>query len=288
MTATNRDQLSTLIDQADQLEQLAKRVQHPDESDAEVVARELERQYRAWYAKALVLLPSDLLGEFRSEYEGSFFSPRIKDFLQGPLQPNILYDEDKPEVQEILDPWQHPFNASFRGPLLSQKQILLNALERLGAGSEMVETLDRLQVIMERIPFALAVLARPIRQREGIEVRNEYDMQRIVHAILVLLFEDVRPEEYSPSRAGSNTRIDFIVKDVRVAVEAKMTRDRLGAKELGDELAADILRYQKHPDAGALFAIVYDPSKRVMNPRGFERDMRSDTDHFPVRVVVAQ
>lgn len=288
MTIKKRDQISHLIDQSNELEDLAKRIQDPHEQQPETIARELEQSYGSWYAKSLTLLPEDLLKDFRAAYEGGFFTPKIKAFLGDPLKKNPLYSDDQTQDTLPMDPLLHPFSSKFREPLLEQKQALLNSYERLGIGSETADALDQLQSIMERLPFAIAALAQPTQGREGIEIRDEYDLQRVTHALLALHFEDVRPEDYSPSRAGANTRIDFILKDARIAVEAKMTRSRLGPKELGGELAEDILRYRAHPDAGALFIIIYDPTRKVMNPRGFERDINSDDEQFPIRTVVAQ
>ncbi|WP_152520795.1 PD-(D/E)XK nuclease domain-containing protein [Nocardiopsis halophila] len=288
MAPKKREQLSKLIDQANDLESLAKRIQDPNEERPEELARELEQQYGSWYAKCHTLLPDDLLSGFKSAYEGAWYNGRIKAFIGNPLKPNPLYKEPQDNESLPIDPMLNPFNSRFREPLLEQRQALLNAYERMGIGSDIAEVLDQLQAMMERLPFALAALAEQTQGRDGISIRDEYDLQRVLHALLVLHFDDVRPEDYSPSRAGANTRIDFIIKDVRIAVEAKMTRNGLGRKELGNELAEDILRYKAHPDASALFAIIYDPSRKVLNPRGFERDINEEDDHFPVRAVIAQ
>ncbi len=103
-----------------------------------------------------------------------------------------------------------------------------------------------------------------------------------------MLYEDVREEEHTPSRAGGSARIDFILKDVRLAVETKMTRSGLGPRELGNEIAEDIARYRAHPDVDALFVLAYDPSRFIVSSGSFERDTLSDADTFPVKVVIAQ
>jgi len=68
-------------------------------------------------------------------------------------------------------------------------------------------------------------------------------------------------------------------------METKMTRRNLGPNRLGDELAADILRYQAHEDAGAYFALVYVAEQRVVNSHGFEKDFPREAS-FPIRVVI--
>lgn len=92
---------------------------------------------------------------------------------------------------------------------------------------------------------------------------------------------------YAEAWAGAHPRLDFLLKDERIAIETKMTRSNLGPRRLGDELAQDILRYRKHDHADAYFALVYDPEKHIINASGFERDFPAEAA-FPVRVVIIQ
>jgi hypothetical protein len=59
------------------------------------------------------------------------------------------------------------------------------------------------------------------RRRAPFEVADEYDVHDLLHAILKLHFDDVRPEEYTPSYAGSASRVDFFLPKERLVVEAK-------------------------------------------------------------------
>lgn len=230
---------------------------------------ELTRTYQAWFGHALSLLPEDLSESFRSEFEGNFFQFRIKHFLQDARKPSVLFESAEGPARTVLDPWQYPFNDTFRGPLLTQKQILITAAQRLGTGEPTIEALDFLDRTCRRLPYALGVLRRDYRGRPGMSIADEYDLQHFLQAVLHLHFEDVREEEYSASKAGASTRVDFVLKDVRVAVETKMTRAGLSPKQLGEEIATDRLRYQSHPDCGALFVLAYDPDRRIGNPTGF-------------------
>ncbi|MFS2090330.1 hypothetical protein [Paenarthrobacter nicotinovorans] len=80
-----------------------------------------------------------------------------------------------------------------------------------------------------------------------------------------------------PSRAGANSRVDFVLPEVGVIVETKMTRESMSAKKLGEELLVDLGRYPAHPNCEAIVAYVYDPDKRLQNPRGIERDLTRTT-----------
>lgn len=120
-------------------------------------------------------------------------------------------------------------------------------------------------------------MARQLRDRHSnrptLEVNDEYDVQDLLHAVLRMHFEDVRPEEYTPSYAGGNSRVDFLLKRERVVIEVKKTRSGLTDKTLGEQLIIDIARYQTHPDCDLLICFVYDPEGRIGNPRGLESDL---------------
>lgn len=146
-------------------------------------------------------------------------------------------------------------------------------------------------LLVERIgrglPRMIASLRERGRERQPFVVADEYDVQDLLEAVLRDLFDDVRPEDPSPSRAGASTRLDFVLKREQIIVEVKMTRQGLGERQVADELIEDIERYRSHPDCRTLVAIVYDPERRIPNPGGLEADLRKDTSELRVRVVVS-
>ena len=48
-------------------------------------------------------------------------------------------------------------------------------------------------------------------ERETLIIKDEYDVQDLLHALLKLHFSDVRPEEWTPSNAGNSNRMDFLL-----------------------------------------------------------------------------
>lgn len=88
-----------------------------------------------------------------------------------------------------------------------------------------------------------------------------------------IFFDNVRPEDWTPSYAGSNSKIDFILKDEKIAVETKMVREGLTDKKIGEELSIDIARYRSHEDCQTLICFVYDPEEMLSNPKGLENDL---------------
>lgn len=138
--------------------------------------------------------------------------------------------------------------------------------------------------ICDRFPVVAGSLAKRHDDRETIVIADEYDVQDLLGALLKLHFADVRPEEWTPSYAGTASRMDFLLKPERIVVEAKMTRQNLGQKDVVNQLAVDILRYQSHQDCKTLVCFVYDPSGKCATPAALENDLSKD--HELLRVIV--
>lgn len=275
-----------MLEASKELDSRAKAIQGQREllvPETEIEA--LVQDYHEWLALALSILPEQFQEGFRAEYEGNWFQSRIKQFFEAPGEPNILYSE---ETANLLPYWAHTFEDDFHKPLLKQRQILIEAkLVSEGEGG-MLTHLALLERLTRRLPDLLAVLGNRQRGRTPYVVEDEYDLQDIVHGILKLHFDDVRVEDFAPERAGGRSRIDFVLKDERLVVETKMTRAGLGPREVGEELIIDIERYRSHPDCSALIGLVYDPERRIVNPRTLEADLSGPRDGIAVRVLVVR
>jgi len=102
---------------------------------------------------------------------------------------------------------------------------------------------------------------------------TEYDVQDLLHALLRPWVADIRPEEFTPSYAGSSTRMDFLLPSHRLVLELKFVRDGNHAKKIGDELIIDIDHYRRHPDCGTLWCVVFDPDHLLLNAEGLKNDL---------------
>ena len=122
--------------------------------------------------------------------------------------------------------------------------------------------------------------------RPTVEIKDEYDVQDLMHALLKIHFEDVRAEEVTPSVGGKTGRMDFLLKREQLAVETKMTRKGLDQKKVGDELMVDMTRYRAHPDYRTLVCFVYDPDGFCHNPTALEDDLTKTTGDYRTVVVV--
>jgi len=132
-------------------------------------------------------------------------------------------------------------------------------------------------------------VARQLRTRHSnratIEVNDEYDVQDLLHAVLLLFFDDVRKEEWTPSYAGGSSRQDFLLKTEKIVIETKKTRESMRDKDLGEELIIDIDRYKAHPDCDRLICFVYDPEGRLGNPQGIMNDLNKQHEGF-AKVII--
>lgn len=129
--------------------------------------------------------------------------------------------------------------------------------------------------VLTELPAAAAPLTGPRRSnKQSIQVWDEYDVQDFMEMAIRMLYEDVRPEENGPSYAGGSNRIDFLIKDDHVLVEAKVAYKNHGAKKIRDELILDIAHYaSSRPGIQDLVCVIYDLDGSLDNPKGFKKDL---------------
>lgn len=199
-----------------------------------------------------------------------------------------------PTSYSMIDP-DPAFESAFRAGIGSSRAILesmVGELDEYWPNETVADTappgaLSRLERICNRFHLVVRQLRSRHDQRQTLDVNDEYDVQDLLHALLRIDFDDIRPEEWTPSYAGKSSRIDFLLKEHQIVVEVKKTRRGLGVKELGDQLIIDIARYKQHPDCNRLICFIYDAEGLIGNPSSLERDISSKSDEFEVQVIVA-
>lgn len=138
--------------------------------------------------------------------------------------------------------------------------------------STTTDSILRVLRVLDRFPRVSRQFRNRYGRRNPLTIDDEYDVQYLLHALLVIDFDDVRPEEVAPSQGGSSSRIDFLLHPEAIAIESKMTRNGLHNAQLTTEINDDVGRYEKHPSCATLICFVYDPEHLVRNPKGFEND----------------
>ena len=170
---------------------------------------------------------------------------------------------------------------------------IINSFDRAGYGKNSEKTIRKVNEIQDLLPkifkkFHVAALQLTKRHngRSSFVINDEFDVQDFMHSILKIHFNDIRPEEYTPSCAGSSSRVDFLLKEEKILVEVKYATSKLKDREIGEQLVIDIEKYSKHPDCENLMCFVYDPNLNIKNPSGLEKDLSKKSDRLNIQVFV--
>jgi hypothetical protein len=145
---------------------------------------------------------------------------------------------------------------------------------------------ELLEIIVRGLRRAMHPLTHRRKGFQPLSFSNEYDVQDLLHALLRPWIGDIRPEEFTPSYAGTSTRMDFLLPTHALIIETKIVRDRAHAKRIGDELIIDIEHYRRHPDCKRLWCVVYDPDQLITNAQGLKDDLEGSRSSNDVQVVV--
>ena len=135
------------------------------------------------------------------------------------------------------------------------------------------EILEVVQVLVSGLRRAMHPLTHRRKNTQVLSFSNEYDVQDLLHALMRPWVADIRPEEFTPSYAGSSTRMDFFLAAHKLVIELKLVRDRAHGKKIGDELIVDIEHYRRHPGCQTLWCVVYDPNQYLVNAEGLCSDL---------------
>ena len=145
---------------------------------------------------------------------------------------------------------------------------------------------DLLMILFRGLPRAMHPLTHRRKDAKSLSFSSEYDVQDLLHALLRPWVADIRPEEFTPSYAGSSTRMDFLLPAHSLVIELKFVRDRNHGKKIGDELIIDIEHYRRHPDCKFLWCVIYDPERLLLNAEGLKTDLDGRRDASDGNVMV--
>lgn len=213
---------------------------------------------------------NNALIRFLEKYYGPE-STTTKIFKERDYSPTILYP--CPHF-EFVKCFEKDLNSSLED--LKRLQEEMNDDETNNNIKEKENSIDRVLHLIQKFHSVEKQLRHRHESRETIEIKDEYDVQDLFHALLRIDFDDIRAEEWTPSYAGKCSRQDFLLMNENIAIEIKKTRDGLNKKELRDQLIIDIAQYKRHPNCESLVCFVYDPEERIDNPIELENDLSSD------------
>ena len=135
---------------------------------------------------------------------------------------------------------------------------------------------ELLQVLIRGLPRAMHPLSHRRKDAQPLSFESEWDVQDLLHALLRPWVSDIRPEEFTPSYAGTSTRMDFLLPKYSLVLELKYVRDRAHGKKIGDELIIDIEHYRRHPKCENLWCVIYDPKNMITNSEGLKSDIEGE------------
>ena len=151
------------------------------------------------------------------------------------------------------------------------------------------EAISKIETIFNKFHSISQQLLIRHSNRETLHIKDEYDVQDLLHSLLLIYFDDVRSEETVPSHAGASSRLDFLIPQYEIGIEAKMTRNGLADRKIGEELLIDIGRYTKHPKCKNLLCFIYDPEYNIENFTGLKADLEShSSETFNIRVYISR
>jgi hypothetical protein len=227
--------------------------------------------------------------KLRVEYEEWYSQVHRITSLVIPERVDDLEDAYKGISNYLITHLSYPGQGSrqiFQAQLEQQKGILRAAFSAGYIHKNNKSSEEIVESIFDRFHVVAKQFEERHDNRPTIAIEDEYDVQDLLHGLLKLYFDDIRPEEWTPSYAGCSSRVDFLLKNEKMVIEVKKTRPNLLDREIGEQLIIDIHKYRSHPSCKTLLCFVYDPDQLISNPDGLENDLNKEHDNLRVLVKV--
>ena len=204
--------------------------------------------------------------------------------------PVAIYKEKRARLNAVLE--EHGFRYFRGGRIIPMGEVPPGPMPETANTSTHPQSPSSVEELLEKLLKGLPRAMHPLEHRRkgarSLTFESEYDIQDLIHSQLRPWVSDIRPEECTPSYAGSATRMDFLLPKHQLVIEVKRIRDKSHAARVGEELIVDIEHYRRHPDCAHLWCVVYDPDLLIKNPRGMISDLEGSrsTPDGPVSVHV--
>jgi hypothetical protein len=213
-------------------------------------------------------LPPDPI-EYRDRYRAALSFEEFED-------PSLHYELRKQRLVTVLEECGFRY---YRGGIVLPvgevplAPVVASAGTATGEAAKPSTVEALLETLIRGLPRAMHPLTHRRKNATPLTFGAEYDIQDLLHSQLRPWVNDIRPEEFVPSYAGSSTRMDFLLPKYLLVIETKRVRDKAHAKKIGDELIIDIEHYRNHPDCDRLWCVVYDSDRLITNPDGLIADL---------------
>lgn len=169
------------------------------------------------------------------------------------------------------------------------RKALMMQCESPSLCSKEESSLDKVITICNRFKRMALTLGERCRNREPLIMKDEYDVQYLMKCLLSLHFDKISTEEPVPSCASKKLRIDFLIKDEKIAIEVKTTLTGASPSQLQTQLYEDIACYPKHHGVKSIVCFVYDPGCIIQQKEDFVDEINSKSDNnVKICTVVCQ
>jgi hypothetical protein len=236
-----------------------------------------------------------VLGNLIGEFMDLNLDPGVDWYSPGPLfniskdDPEADYARKRERIIRVLE--NHGLRYYPGGRVLRNGEIPQAPAVNSNGEPRKPSTLEELlEVLVRGLPRAMYPLTHRRTGASTLSFDAEHDLQDLLHSHLRPWIADIRPEEFTPSYAGSSKRMDFLLPTHKLVIETKRVRDPQHALKIGDELIIDIEHYRRHDGCDRLWCVVYDPKRLIRNPSGLVNDLEGYRSTPPgkisVRVIV--
>lgn len=149
------------------------------------------------------------------------------------------------------------------------------------------DTIGRLRKICSAFHRVTRQLRQRRDERPTLEVEDERDVLDLLHTLLCIEYDNIEPEEWTPTYANGSTRTDLWLKNEGVVIIAKKTKQGIGVKALTHQVSVDFEQYGTHPKCKLMFCFIYDPEGRIGHPKGLEADLTLNYNGRRVEALVS-
>lgn len=157
---------------------------------------------------------------------------QTKDLLKSMFDSSELADRFTRAASEYKKGTNLKQNISYVGGRVTYKNYCLDEIrkdlslyEEVEEEKSVKDSPEKYIKVLDKISTRFHIIVRQLRERyndrETLDVKDEYDVQDLLHAILRLFFDDIRAEDVSPQYAGGSARVDFLVKQEQIVIETK-------------------------------------------------------------------
>jgi hypothetical protein len=153
-----------------------------------------------------------------------------------------------------------------------------------------VAALPRLEILLRRLPRVARQLRSRHADRPPFRLVDDYDLEDLLRALLVLEFEAVHSESRTPSYADgvrTDWRLPTAESDPSLMLTTKRITPGLDERALVRQLEEDVGYYERRGTAGVLVIYLFDPEGLLPDPAGLEAVWSRRDGDLEVRCILA-